>query len=332
MGYTRVQKDFDKLVTFGSSDLDRNGLVRENAEDLDRLWSDPNREVLFFWRGKVLVNSAETDLQRTKPGHALVPDDRENAIYLGQDNGSPVWAISIRDWPGFDKTTLSKAFFDPSTMAHPDIDDGGFVELRKVMILLSRRDAELAASARSLFEYHRTHMFCARCGGATRMSKGGWQRVCLECERPHHPRTDPVVIMLVTDGNRLLLGRSPGWPEGMFSLLAGFVEPGETVENAVRREVMEEAGIEIGPVRYIGSQPWPFPASLMFGCQAKALTTEITLDPNELEDAKWVAKDELLADLADGDSSLKAARKGAIAQHLIRDWVAGYYDGTLPWN
>jgi len=325
-------KPFDQTVTFGSSGLERNGLARENDTRLDAFWADPNRETIVLWRGKFLVDTSETALCRLAPRDGILPSDRENAIYLGDDNGKPVWAVSIPDWPGFDKDSLSTEFFDGSTIPHPKKSEGGFVELRKVMVLLSRRDAEFAATARALFEYHRTHMFCAYCGGPTKMTKGGWQRACTACGRPHFPRTDPVVIMLITDGDRLLLGRSPQWPEGMYSLLAGFVEPGETMENAVRREAMEEAGIPIGDVRYIGSQPWAFPASLMLGCQGKALATEINLDPNELADAHWVTKEELVEDLADGNHSLRAARKGAIAQHLIRGWVAGHYDGDIAWN
>ncbi|MEM9717185.1 MAG: NAD(+) diphosphatase [Pseudomonadota bacterium] len=323
---------FEHSVTFGTSGLDRNGLARPDEAALDALWSDPKRQLMIFWRGKVLVNEGETEIQRLAPGSSFEPTSRSDAIYLGQDADAPVWAVSIRDWPSFDKDTLNKSFFDPSTIKHPQHQTGGFVELRKVMVLISRRDAELAASARSLIEYHRTHQYCSYCGGQTKTTKGGWGRVCLDCERQHFPRNDPVVIMLITHGDKLLLGRSPQWPEDMFSLLAGFVEPGETIENAVRREAMEEAGIDVGDVRYIGSQPWPFPASMMLGCQAKALTTDINLDPLELAEAKWVSKEELVADLADGSTSLKAARKGAIAQHLIRGWVAGYYDGELPWN
>ncbi|MEO0342047.1 MAG: NAD(+) diphosphatase [Pseudomonadota bacterium] len=323
---------FENTVTFGTSKWDRDGLSREDEARLDMLWSDPERQTMVLWRGKVLVCEDESALQRLKPKSHLLPSSRKNALYLGLDDKTPHWAVVIPDWPGFDKSTLSPAFFDPSTFKHPNWTEGGFVELRKVMTTLPRKDAERAASARSVFEYHRTHPFCARCGGQTKMTKGGWQRVCLNCERAHHPRTDPVVIMLITHGEDLLLGRSPAWPADMFSLLAGFIEAGETVENAVRREAMEEAGINIGAVRYIGSQPWPFPASLMLGCQGIALTKDIQIDPNELADARWVSKEELVADLEDGSTSLRAARKGAIAQHLIRGWVAGEYDGALSWN
>ena len=154
----------------------------------------------------------------------------------------------------------------------------------------------------------------------------GWQRNCPSCGAQHFPRTDPVVIMLVTHGNRALLGRSPGWPEGMYSCLAGFVEPGETLEAAVRREVLEEAGIRIGTVRYLASQPWPFPASLMIGCAAEALTDTITRDPAELEDAIWITREEALATLSGERPDILPARKGAIAHFLLSNWLADRLD------
>ena len=150
----------------------------------------------------------------------------------------------------------------------------------------------------------------------------GWQRSCPDCGGQHFPRTDPVVIMLITRGNSVLMGRSPGWPEGMYSLLAGFVEPGETIEAAVRREVFEEAGIAVGQVTYLASQPWAFPSSLMFGCWGHALSHEITIDPTEIEDAIWVSRDDMLEAFAGQHPILMPARKGAIAQFLLRNWLA----------
>ncbi len=130
------------------------------------------------------------------------------------------------------------------------------------------------------------------------------------------------MIMLITHGSSVLMGRSPGWPEGMYSLLAGFVEPGETLEAAVRREVFEETGVTVGQVGYLASQPWPFPASLMFGCSGEATSTDITIDPNEIEDAIWVSRDEMMTAFAGNHPVLKPARKGAIAHFLIRNWLA----------
>ena len=154
----------------------------------------------------------------------------------------------------------------------------------------------------------------------------GWQRNCPDCGGKHFPRTDPVVIMLITHGNSALIGRSPGWPEGMYSCLAGFVEPGETLENAVRREVMEEAGVPVGAVSYLSSQPWPFPASLMFGCKGEALSTDIQLDPVELEDARWITREEMVQAFNGQHPEVRAPRKGAIAEFLLSGWLADRLD------
>jgi NAD+ diphosphatase len=154
----------------------------------------------------------------------------------------------------------------------------------------------------------------------------GWQRDCPACGGHHFPRTDPVVIMLITHGNDVLLGRSPGWPEGMYSLLAGFIEPGETIEAAVRREVFEEAGIRVGEVGYLASQPWPFPASLMFGCRGAALDRDITIDPKEIENAQWVSKERLARIFANEDPEIRPARNGAIAHFILWNWLADRLD------
>jgi NAD+ diphosphatase len=201
-----------------------------------------------------------------------------------------------------------------------------FAELRGIMTLLSPRDAELAATAKAVQGWHATHPFCARCGEKSEMAMAGWQRDCPACGHHHFPRTDPVVIMLITHGNSVLLGRSPGWPEGMYSLLAGFIEPGETMEAAVRREVFEEAGVHVGEVTYLASQPWPFPASLMFGCAGTALSTELVIDPVEIEDALWVSREEMAQAFAGDHPTILPARKGAIAHFLLENWLADRLD------
>jgi NAD+ diphosphatase len=152
--------------------------------------------------------------------------------------------------------------------------------------------------------------------------EAGWRRKCVTCGTQHFPRTDPVVIMLVTRANEVLLGRQAMWPPGMYSLLAGFMEPGETIEAAVRRETFEETGITVGRVEYLASQPWPFPSSLMIGCRGEALTSDIHLDQVELEDAIWVRRERLLAALAGRDPVLRPARQGAIARFLLERWLA----------
>jgi NAD+ diphosphatase len=180
------------------------------------------------------------------------------------------------------------------------------------------------AQAASLTTWNRDNRFCGKCGSQMLMRIGGYKRVCSACEHMIFPRTDPVVIMLTIDRERdlCLMGRSPHFPEGMYSCLAGFLEPGETIENAVRRETFEEAGITVGRVRYHASQPWPMPHSLMIGCYAEAKSFEINRDETELEDCRWFTRDETRAMLertsADGRSS---PPKGAIAHRLMRDWL-----------
>ncbi|MBN8633231.1 MAG: NAD(+) diphosphatase [Rhodobacterales bacterium] len=230
----------------------------------------------------------------------------------------------MSDWsPEAGAAAPDAGFFDATIQHHPALTGGeGFAELRGVMTLLTPREAELVVTAKALLQWHRSHGFCSACGAASEMSQGGWQRSCPACGAQHFPRTDPVVIMLVTHGNSVLLGRSPGWPEGMFSLLAGFVEPGETLEAAVRREVQEETGVTCGAVSYLASQPWPFPASLMIGARTEATSTTITVDPEELETALWLTREELVTVFAGKHPTVRPSRKGAIAHFILRAWLA----------
>lgn len=315
----------DYAIAFAGSGLDRDAARRADAAGLARLLEEQGR-VLPIWRGKPLVvdGGALGWVEAASPvlAHADKP------LYLGMDDGVPRFAADISDWsPEAGAEAVQAGFFDPSRQTHPALgEDHGFVELRGVMLALSPREAELAATAKAVLHWHRSHRHCAVCGAQSEVSNGGWQRGCPACGAQHFPRTDPVVIMLVTRGNAALMGRSPGWPEGMYSCLAGFVEPGETLEAAVRREVLEETGIRTGAVRYVASQPWPFPASLMIGFHAEALDAEIHRDPAELEDAIWVTREEMVAAMAGTHPSLKPARKGAIAHGLIANWLADWRD------
>lgn len=178
--------------------------------------------------------------------------------------------------------------------------------------------------AKSVLHWHRGHRFCARCGSATSTVAGGWRRDCRHCGAQHFPRVDPVVIMLAVDGERCLLGRQPRFATGMYSALAGFLEPGETVEDAVRREIQEEAGIACAEVSYFASQPWPFPSSLMLACFARARTTDVVIDVTELEDARWFSRDEVASMLAGAHpAGLSAPQPFAIAHHLLQAFVDG---------
>ncbi|MEL7254638.1 MAG: NAD(+) diphosphatase [Pseudomonadota bacterium] len=317
-------------VTFGGSGLDRAAELRGDEASLAAARSNPGTQNILLWRGKPLVHGPDFDrLYVVDPGHAVLAHSTEAPIFLGRgDQGQHLLAYDISAWePAPDVDHPTNDFLDPTEQHHPDLPlDAMFVELRRIMVRLSARDAELAATAKAVLGWHKTHRFCAKCGAESRITQAGWQRTCDACGASHFPRTDPVVIMLITHGPRTLLGRSPGWPEGMFSCLAGFIEPGETVEAAVRREVFEESGIRVGPVRYLSSQPWAFPASLMLGCHGEALSEDITIDPAEIEEAIWVTKSELLDAFAGQNPKILPARKGAIAHFLLRNWLADTLD------
>ncbi len=307
-----------ETVTFGGSGLDRAAHLRADAAALP---ARPDAGVLPLWRGKPLFG-ADGAPCFVSPAHPVLSGAGE-VVFLGLDGGAPRLAADLSAWePGCVEVSVG-AFHDPSVQAHPDAPEGAvFAELRERMTLLDARGAELAATARALLEWHRIHGFCANCGAATAAAQAGWQRDCAACGRRHFPRTDPVAIMLVTHGERVLLGRSPGWPERMYSLLAGFVEPGETLEAAVRRETLEEAGVRVGAVRYLASQPWPFPASLMLGCHGIAEGLDLTLDPAEIEDALWLSREEMADVFAGVHAAVRSPREGAIAGFLLRAWLA----------
>jgi NAD+ diphosphatase len=314
-----------ETVVFGGSGLDRAAHLRKDADALAR--ARQAGRVLPVWRGKPLLDLDAPHLAWLADGHPALAQ-ADTVVFLGADEDGPRFAADISDWsPEAGAEAVRAGFFDPTVQHHPALGDGlGFAELRGVMTALGARDAECAATAKALLHWHRSHGFCAVCGARSDLAQGGWQRSCPACGAQHFPRTDPVVIMLVTRGNAVLLGRSPGWPEGMFSLLAGFVEPGETAEAAVRREVFEETGIRCGAVTYLASQPWPFPASLMIGMHCEAEACALAVDPDELEAARWVSREDLVRAFAGLHPDLKPARSGAIAHFILRNWLADRLD------
>lgn len=321
-----------QAVTFGASGLDRAGHLRATALDADGLISLENASVLPLWKGKpLLTDEACSGLLWLDPDHEGLSVATEPPLFLGLDNGRARFALDLSAWePPQPPDGPLDAFVDTSEQVHPDFPAGSrFAELRGCMTRLSARDAELAATARALIMWHARHRFCANCGAPTDIVLAGWQRDCAACKASHYPRTDPVVIMLITRGNAVLVGRSPVWPEGMFSLLAGFVEPGETVEAAVRREVLEESSVEVGHVQYLVSQPWPFPASLMLACRGEATSEDIKVDPEELEEARWIGREEMLDIFAGTHPEIRAPRRGAIARFVLERWLSDRLDEPM---
>lgn len=314
-------------VTFGGSGLDRAAHLRGSEKELADLLAQDGAGVLAIWRGKPLMDLETRALHWLAPDHPVFAAADEGPIWLGLDDGVARFARDISGWDPDQVPDTLGAFHDPSEQRHADLPaTKAFCELRANMTALTPREAEMVTMAKAVLSWHEIHGFCARCGAKSVISQAGWQRDCPSCKAHHFPRTDPVVIMLILRGNSVLMGRSPGWPDGMYSLLAGFVEAGETIEGAVRRETFEESGIRVGEVSYLSSQPWPFPSSLMFGCMGVALTSDITVDPDELEDAVWVTREDMALSLIEENPAMKPARKGSIARFLIENWLADTLD------
>ena len=283
------------MLSFTGSRLDRADHVR----------ADPDRLAGYMnWKARVLaldgLMPSLDDTNRLAWGTlADVPEDAE-LCFLGLDEGKACFAAVP---PRGDATPR---------MANP--------QLWSLMATLPPDDLALYGGARSLTDWHARHRFCAQCGGDTKLAKGGWQRDCTNCGASHFPRTDPVTIMLVEHEGRLMLGRGLGWPEGRFSALAGFVEPGESIEEGVAREVLEEAGVRVRDVTYVASQPWPFPSQLMIGCHSHADSDELTIDETEMAEINFYTRDEVQAALA-GEGPFVAPPPHAIAHYLMQWWI-----------
>ena len=295
---------------YAGSGLDRAAHRRTDAEWLDAVRRAAGSRILPMWRSKSLVVTGEAP--------SVVMLDAQDASVLLEACAECVFMGYLDEVPHF-ALDLSH-HEDPFTLA-PLADRGEFVDLRAVGALLPREHGGLLAYARGIMHWHRQHRFCGACGSPTEIRDGGHVRVCSnpQCGISHFPRTDPAVIMLVSRGDRCLLGRKREWPPEMYSTLAGFVEPGEALEDAVAREVMEETGVRVTDVRYHSSQPWPFPASLMLGFFATATTDEVTFCETELEDARWFTRDELKGGAA---GIGMRPRSDSIARRLIETWIA----------
>jgi NAD+ diphosphatase len=293
---------------------------------LDELWADPRTLVLVVHEGRLplTADGARLDLRAPSRLHGLAPGEGDAVrVFLGQCDEGAYLAVLLADLPA-----------EPGALEGvpaPADDVGAWLarvrwgRLRDVGHALGDRDADLATTAVALAEWHGRHPRCARCGAPTRPGQAGWVRRCPEDGSEDYPRTDAAVIMAVTDDDgRILLAHGAHWPPHRYSTLAGFVEPGESLETAVRREVAEETGVVVDEVTYVASQPWPFPASLMLGFRAHATTTEVTVDAHEVTDARWFTRDGLTAALSAGEVLLPM--RTSIALALIEDW----FGGTLP--
>ena len=284
--------------------VDRDAGRRADTDWLAAAWADPAARVLRLRAGRVAVRGTPPRLVLDQ--RVDVSEDRR--LFLGSHDGVAYFA-GVEDGPDLGD------------------QDAAFLGLREVGALLDDRDAGLVVHAISLANWHATHTHCPRCGAPTRPENGGHTRRCGVDGSEHYPRTDPAVIMLVVDDDdRLLLGRQVSWGEGRFSTLAGFVEPGEALEAAVRREVREEVGIDVDAVAYLGSQPWPFPSSLMLGFTAHARGTEVHRYDGEIAETRWYTRDAMLADIEEG--RLHTSPSISISRRLIEHW----YGGPLPNN
>ena len=307
----------DTSIVFSGSPLDRAEKLRRDAAWLAAQRSAPATRFLLLHKLEVLAKAPEEGAAGAGPGRSLAFARAELLARLAPP--PPAFLLGVAGGAGHFAV-------DVSALEKPIEELGltglaSFGDLRALAGALAPEEAAIAAHARSLTDWHARHRHCAACGGATRDVFGGIQRTCIECAADHFPRTDPVAIALVVRGEQCLLGRGHGWPPSMYSALAGFVETGETLEEAVRREILEEAGVRVGAVRYVASQPWPFPSSLMIGCVADALTDTITLDTAELAAAAWFSRDTIRAALAGQTEELLVPPPFAIAHQLMRAWV-----------
>ena len=298
---------FENSCIFAEFPLDPSDHLRDNEKALKKLKADPNSRFIGFRHGEALLNDVNNI-------HFLSSKEKNNtAIFLGIAQELAYFAIELDQDYKAPKETM---FLDMRSIAK-EVAKKGFSS-----------HPSLLARGKMLLDWHHRHQYCANCGRHSQIKKGGYVRHCENCAIDHFPRVDPVVIMMVIYKDKCLLGRSPHFLPGMYSALAGFIEPGETIEEACRREVWEEASIKVGAVKYIKSQPWPFPSSLMIGVIAEALTDTINIDNDELEDAKWFDRETIQIALKDGGSDqFRVPEKLAIARHLLEvymmeEWAA----------
>ena len=292
--------DLQNYNVFAGAFVDRSGERRKDPDWLARAAQSEDCRFVPVWGDKCLVGGEplEAVLLTRQQAEQYIDDD--HLIFLGLFRDQPAFAFSIG-----------------AESQPPYAELGEFQDLRFLGTVLSPDEANLAAHARALVLWHASQMFCGVCGSSARPGSGGNTRICMntDCGREVFPRVDPAIIVLVSHGDRCLLGRQPTWPEGRYSTIAGFAEPGESLEDAVRREVYEETNIRVGDIRYHSSQPWPFPAALMLGFLAEGVSDDIKLNDGELEDARWFTRKELRSGFP------KLPFRISIARRLVDYWI-----------
>jgi NAD+ diphosphatase len=304
-------------IPFTGNPLNRASEQRTDANWIEAKRRDPSSLILPMWRLEPFLlgpaNSKppfQLGALRAEAADGLA-DPQAPCVFLGMDGDVAVFALDVSH---LDKPANVPAFADL----------GHFREARTAAQMVSMRDAAILGQAKALIDWHQRHGFCPRCGTPTKLMDAGYRRLCGKCNAEHFPRVDPVVIMLATFDETCLVGRGKQFPRGMFSALAGFVEPGETIEEAVRRELMEEASVKVSEVVYHATQPWPFPSSLMIGCFAKAESREVKVDENELAEVRWIERAAARKALEGAEvEGVRLPPPIAIAYHLIKAWVRG---------
>lgn len=297
-------------MPFSGNPLDRAQHERRDAAWLAEQLASPRSRFLPFWKLSVLSDESESPaLLWLDAGVRRYLDDSAPPLLLGMHDGVAHFAVDL------------SALEDP--IATIGLEGARFAEARGLALRLPPGDAGILAHGRSLVDWHHRHRFCGVCGAPTSLREGGASRQCDACEANHFPRTDPVVIMVVWRGERCVLGRRATGPYNRHSCLAGYIDQGETIEEAVRREVKEEVGLDVDEVTYHSSQPWPFPSTLMIGCFAHATSDDIHVDEDEIDEARWFSRDELRAaiDAPGPHLGFAVPERIAIAHHLIRAWV-----------
>lgn len=276
--------------------------TQRSAEELQAFVAKPQARCICFHKGAVALRR-EGGLKRIHPSELIGRNLHDpGPVFLGLEGDAPIFTASLQN---------------PADVTDEEL----FQDLRSAARMLSPQDMALAGRAKSLLDWHFNHRFCAKCGQVSQPQEGGIKRTCPSCETEHFPRVNPVVIMLILSGDKVLLGRGAGWPDGAMSALAGFISPGESMEEAVARETFEEVGIKIKNPRYIFSQPWPWPSQLMMGVICDAESEELTINKDELEDAKWFTREDVQAVYNKTGEAFLRLPRFTIAHHLLRYWL-----------